>query len=89
MANSFPNGHALTMTMSDFNERAKRIAASTPQVEKAPERRRNAPRRTPEAQRRTEEPAAQETAQEAGQVAFARGREVRQLGAMDHHEVDL
>ncbi|WP_232629498.1 hypothetical protein [Methylobacterium sp. Leaf118] len=46
MAASNPTGRATTMSMADFNERAKRAAAATPTIEKPPEKRRNAPRPT-------------------------------------------
>ncbi len=44
MAGSNSNGRSATMSMADFNERAKRAVATTPAIEKPPEKRRNAPR---------------------------------------------
>lgn len=44
MAGSNPTGRATTMSMADFNERAKRAAANMPTIEKPPTKRRNAPR---------------------------------------------
>lgn len=49
MARTPSNGRSPTVSMADFNERAKRSAVGAPALEKAPERRRNPPRRNREA----------------------------------------
>ncbi len=44
MAGSNSTGRSATLSMADFNARAKRAVAKTPTIEKPPEKRRNAPR---------------------------------------------
>ncbi len=44
MAGSNSTGRSATLSMADFNVRAKRAVAKTPTIEKPPEKRRNAPR---------------------------------------------
>ena len=44
MTGSSPTGRSASLSMADFNERAKRAAANTLTIEKPPERRRNAQR---------------------------------------------